>query len=94
MFRCLKGSLPLSNNNTKQFEIRLHSSHLSKSGCSLIFEPYGWKRLILTWKECKHLASSSLASLSSLASSLRLSKSLPRPSLALSSTTVRLRTLT
>ena len=41
MFRCLKGSLPLSNNNTKQFEIRLHSSHLSKSGCSLIFEPYG-----------------------------------------------------
>ena len=47
MFRCLKGSLPLSNNNTKQFEIRLHSSHLSKSGCSLIFEPDGWKRLII-----------------------------------------------
>ena len=53
MFCCLKGSLPLSNNNTKQFEIRLHSSHLSKSGCSLIFEPDGWKRLISAWKECK-----------------------------------------
>merc|ERR550517_1459553 len=46
----------------------------------------------LAARSSSSLASSSLASWSSLASSLRLSRSLPSPSLALSSTTVRLRT--
>ena len=97
MFSCLERSLSLSNNDTKQFEIRLHCRNLCKPGCSLILEPDEWQHLVdanLKGHEERHLASSSLASLSSLASSLRLSRSLPRPSLALSSTTVRLRTFT
>ena len=39
MFSCLQRSFPLSNNDTKQFEISLYCSHLRKPGCSLVFEP-------------------------------------------------------
>merc|ERR1719460_1764061 len=39
VFSCLQRSLPLSNNDTKQFKIRLHCRHLRKPGCSLILKP-------------------------------------------------------
>ena len=42
VFSCLQRSLPLSNNDTKQFKIRLHCRHLRKPGCSLILEPVQW----------------------------------------------------
>ena len=42
MFSCLKRSLSLSNNDTKQFEISLYCRHLRKPSCSLILEPDEW----------------------------------------------------
>ena len=46
MFSCLERSLSLSNNDTKQFEIRLNCRNLCKPGCSLILEPDEWHHLV------------------------------------------------